>query len=453
MSDQLLLEGNILEATRDGSSQIVEIDLIRQGFGNPRDRHYYSDAVLESYAQMFDKAKMYIDHQDPETARRLQGLPRSVREVGGRIIEAWVDTNAEGKKVIRGKAKIAQPWLWQLIEADPELLGVSINARGQSREGMIEGQKARIVESINRVLSVDFVTEAGAGGKINALVEAQMAAIEESDEDDETMATAADDDTDASAETTEETEEQPAEADEPDTAEETGDGPEETSDEDETTESLGAYEIDDDEWAAFLAEEGVEEGEVGKIADDEDIDFSEFDAELDAEDDTEEAVYTEADLEARAEELAAERLEEAVRAAVEVAREQYNTKLQEAKAEFDRRVAQIEQRFEAARIIDGAGFKPRTTAALKEEFYDAYFEGEFDAEGVEVKSPLDALKEAVKRAIDDKRRELSDYVEGHSVTGAGETGSPLTEAGHEPGGPVPKRAPADEELNRLLGIG
>ena len=41
MSDQLFLEGRLLEATRDGSSQIIELDLIAEGFGNPRDRHYY----------------------------------------------------------------------------------------------------------------------------------------------------------------------------------------------------------------------------------------------------------------------------------------------------------------------------------------------------------------------------------------------------------------------------
>ena len=46
-------------------------------------------------------------------------------------------------------------------------MGVSIRAIGESTDGDVNGQRAKIVENFVAVRSVDFVTFAGAGGQVD----------------------------------------------------------------------------------------------------------------------------------------------------------------------------------------------------------------------------------------------------------------------------------------------
>jgi hypothetical protein len=562
---ELLLEGQILEGTQDRGRQEVTLDLIREGFGNKRDGHYYGAGLLEGAAEPFKGKKMYVDHLDEEAKKKLGGLPRKVFDMGGRILEAWPDRNDEDKTVIRATAKIANPLLWQLIEADPEALGVSINARGHSRMDMVEGRRAKIVESISEVASVDFVTEAGAGGKILELAEAMIA---ESDEEDG-MAT-------GSAET----EENPVDAPEVEDADDevvVGENDENETDEtDETDEPVGndedeggetkqqeargrrgrrggrrgrrmdltnpkkrgrrapkvrgagasagslhaktksgpkhaarlvkrkslsareaadeinleevleglvllleefepeglleaangqaeldLEEADDDlleAWEVFaeLCEADPEMGEemiLDLLADDDEDDVEESDKDEES-DDGEDLSEEELEqmVEAMAHELATDRLREAVTAAVEYAREQFDEELEEAEAKFEQRLAQRDQRDEAARIIESArDLKTSTQKALKEDFFDAYFEAETDDAGEVVKSSEDLLTESVKEAIDERRREVSEYREAR-VLGAGDSNGSAELAGERPaarrqGEKAPADAQVDKELN------
>lgn len=173
---KILIEGALVEGSQQadasGKGGMVTITLIREGFGNKRDNHYYPAELLEAAAQSFEGAQMYSDHLDEAMKKKLKGLPRPIKDLMGRIRETWVDKE-DGLTVIRGKASISQKWLWDMVEHDPDLLGVSINARGSSSEGRKEGRVAKIVEAINDVGSVDWVSKAGAGGKVFALMEAQ----------------------------------------------------------------------------------------------------------------------------------------------------------------------------------------------------------------------------------------------------------------------------------------
>jgi hypothetical protein len=624
----ILLEGVILEGTQDRARQEVLIDLIREGFGNRRDAHYYKADLLQREAAKFAGAKQYINHIDPETERRLGGLPRPIEHLGGRIlettylapgethmvpdpddstrmVEGWAGTNGGDRSVIRGRSKIAQPWLWSMIENDPELLGVSIHAGGRSNPGTMEGRQAKIVEAISHVRSVDWVTEAGAGGKVFALVEAQLTAEEETLSDTtldieaqvSTLKTkgmsesqarrfvtviarraeAGNPVTEAEIDTAVELAlEAPAEdtpahtsmdeadpirpkrdtsnatkggatdeldkqgnvqglrtsADNPSSAAKrvTGDGtgsgasigsgggtpqpgpkvggftPGGQQDEldrqghvgggvgsmgefthqsagpgttfgsnDRQIESavLAVLDVLDPTEALEGALAGSElEGDVDDELEAAWRTFSGFvQSDLDRarklveeysgdDDDTEDDM--DQDLEARAVEIAEQRLEEAVRAATETLREQYESKLRESEAEYNRRLQEAQARFEraltqkdqrilAAQLIERAGFRPRTEAALKEDFHDAYFEAETDEQGTVVHSGDDRLRVAVEEAIKAKRAELGDYVEAR-VTGAGETDSSLREAGVR-SGERPKRAPLDQEIDRQIGIG
>jgi hypothetical protein len=431
MDDRLFTEAQLVEGTADRARHEVVIDLIREGFGNKRDNHYYGRQILEAHADQFNGTKMYVDHLDPEVVKRMNGMPRSVRDLGGRIVEAYLAENDNGQTVIRGKAKIAQNWLWELIENDPEILGVSINAWGKSKPGQIDGREAQIVEGISKVGSVDWVTEAGAGGKVVSLVEAQL-------EQEEAVAG-----TTITDLTTERLMEE-----RPDLVEALLASLSESDGEDDGDDEVD--EVDDDD-AGDADESSDDENSGTTTTTTTKTETQEADAVCDeCGRPLSEGEFTADDVEERAMVLAQEKLEEAVSATVDVLRERFEDELLEMQAEHDRQVGQLTQRHRAAQLIEQAGFKPPTEKALKEQFHDAYFEGDYDDEGEEIKSPDTALEEAVKAAIDAKRQELSAYVE-HRVTGAGETDS-LTESSNGGRRRPLRESPVDKSIDAELGI-
>ena len=155
---------SLSEATLD-SKGIARIVVIAPGFGNPVDNHYYPAETLSRDYPMFEGAKMYADHQtDQEEKERPEG---SIRQ--------WVAslknvTFEEGVGIV-GDAMIIEPWLQQKLAAlrDKKLLsemGISIRAAGVGTKDKIDGKEANVVERITQVRSVDFVTEAGAGGVV-----------------------------------------------------------------------------------------------------------------------------------------------------------------------------------------------------------------------------------------------------------------------------------------------
>ena len=174
------VQGILREARGEQGSRKVVLDLIVEGFGNQADGHYYSAQLLERVAPRFQGAKMYSDHLTREAEQKLGGLPRSWRDMVGRIDRVWTDVNEAGKRVIRGEATIFDDGLWRLLEQAIDVVGVSINARGTAAPGQVEGRRARVVNDITQVKSVDVVAEAGAGGRVLALVEGAIeSAIQE----------------------------------------------------------------------------------------------------------------------------------------------------------------------------------------------------------------------------------------------------------------------------------
>jgi len=152
------------EATLD-SKGIARIVVIAPGFGNPVDNHYYPAETLARDYPMFEGIKMYADHQtEEEEKERPEG---SIRQ--------WVAslknvTFEEGVGIV-GDAIIIEPWLQQKLAAlrDKKLLsemGISIRAAGVGTKDKVDGKEANVVDRITQVRSVDFVTEAGAGGGV-----------------------------------------------------------------------------------------------------------------------------------------------------------------------------------------------------------------------------------------------------------------------------------------------
>lgn len=179
--------------------------LIKEGLGNLKDAFFYSRAALESAVPVFEGKKIFADHP---TALEDETRPeRSVRDIIGHF---------ENVALVEGDGGVAQleadavtmpdePYRWaralmrHAVEysekyPDKEFVGLSINATGESSEAKIEdvlesapeGAKlklmqardngitsVRIVDAISEAVSCDLVTEAGAGGEVLKLLEAE----------------------------------------------------------------------------------------------------------------------------------------------------------------------------------------------------------------------------------------------------------------------------------------
>jgi hypothetical protein len=164
----------------------IILDLIRPCVGKGRGRHLYTASMLQENAHKLAGWRMYVDHLSDEARRRLQGLPRSVRDLGGRVMESWWDGSVPadpskgfGQGAVRGRA-MPTPFIRELVENDPEIVQCSLNSHATGVKPIMEkGQRVWMVEGIEDKGSVDWVTEAGAGGRVVALMESAYDADED----------------------------------------------------------------------------------------------------------------------------------------------------------------------------------------------------------------------------------------------------------------------------------
>lgn len=163
----------------DERAKLLPMHLLRPCVGKGKGRHIYTADMLQENAANFSGWRQYIDHLSPEARRAARGLPRSIRDLGGRIVESYWDPNVPadpkagfGQGAVVGWS-LPTPFIRELAENDPELVEASISANATGvKPTMHDGQRAWLVEGIEPKGSVDWVTEAGAGGKIVALMEA-----------------------------------------------------------------------------------------------------------------------------------------------------------------------------------------------------------------------------------------------------------------------------------------
>lgn len=169
MSTKSILEfGDLIIEAAAVSSNEVELTVIKSGFGNPVNNHFYASDLLKESVDQFVGVNMYADHEvDPMAQRKRAGV-RSVRDLVGVIREAWWD---EASQSVRARATILREWVMEILRVDPNVMHVSINGVGSSKPGNVSGRKANIVESIRVIKSVDLVSHGGAGGKIDKILE------------------------------------------------------------------------------------------------------------------------------------------------------------------------------------------------------------------------------------------------------------------------------------------
>lgn len=151
----------------------------------------YTPSMLAESAGVFGGWLMYMDHLTERIVETLRKKGRSITDLGGRVVESHWDTeltfsdDAEfgyRKGGVVGKVK-PQPKIREMLEADPEILHVSINAYPQAvKPGTAPWNpqvKGMLVEGIRKRPpgSVDWVPRGGAGGRVLQEVEDLMVEI------------------------------------------------------------------------------------------------------------------------------------------------------------------------------------------------------------------------------------------------------------------------------------
>ncbi len=158
-----LREGAVLQ---DGTAYLK---LIAPGWGSSG---YYGQDLLERDGpKAFPKGtKNFWNHPTAaEEASRPEGDLTSVASV--LTEDARYDANGPAGPGLYARAKVFEQFRQPVNELAPHI-GMSIRAMGEARSGKAEGKSGQIIEKLTKGQSVDYVTEAGAGGKILQLFEA-----------------------------------------------------------------------------------------------------------------------------------------------------------------------------------------------------------------------------------------------------------------------------------------
>lgn len=155
-------------ATPDGPTGATQLlQLIDAGWGASG---YYPEQVLRQAAHdkvFHEGLQLFIDH--PTSAEEADRPERSVRDLAAVLTE---DARYDPQR--RALVATAQvfPDHRDTLVAKHRHIGLSIRANGQAEYGEAEGRRGPIVKAITEAFSVDFVTRAGRGGKVLALLEA-----------------------------------------------------------------------------------------------------------------------------------------------------------------------------------------------------------------------------------------------------------------------------------------
>ncbi len=200
-----IMTSNFRESIKSGPGLPTKfrVVLIQEGMGNSNDAYYYTREALESGVEVFSGLKIMVDHPSEEEERIRP--ERSTRDVIGHYENLSVENDPEGGQAMlcadlslldASDTELARAQMVRAVENSAkfpgrDFIGLSINASGPSAETPIEdimgvapeGAKAKLIEAqqegisilrvvskINRAVSCDLVTEAGAGGKILQII-------------------------------------------------------------------------------------------------------------------------------------------------------------------------------------------------------------------------------------------------------------------------------------------
>lgn len=140
--------------------------LIQAGWGSSG---YYSEALLRRDGPKTWPVgtRMHLDHQtEQESLERPEG---SVTDWASEIVTTPVwDPTLKG---LVAEVQVFPQWRELLNEEFAPKVGLSIRAFGKAEYGEAEGREGAIITSLDEGISVDWVTRAGAGGRVLQLIE------------------------------------------------------------------------------------------------------------------------------------------------------------------------------------------------------------------------------------------------------------------------------------------
>jgi hypothetical protein len=161
----------IVEAAVDTSPArqplTMRVQLIRPGWGNSKDNHYYPAEVLKRDAKVFEGVKMYTTNHDPKE--------KSVRTEVSQIkrIAGFTDEGAPIAEVNVFDPSFAEQVRNRAKSGALDSLECSVLGEGTSKPFTLDGRSGKLIESITNADSVDWVTRAGAGGKALGIAESE----------------------------------------------------------------------------------------------------------------------------------------------------------------------------------------------------------------------------------------------------------------------------------------
>lgn len=144
---------------------VFEVKLLASGWGSSG---YYSPELLrESGTATFKAGRpSFANHPTDEEFEN----GRDITKIMGRLI---TDAEVREDNALWAQMKVRPEWV-DFVEEYKDTIGLSIFASGSLKEGEIEGRSGMIVESFDPddpYTSVDFVVAAGAGGKVERMLE------------------------------------------------------------------------------------------------------------------------------------------------------------------------------------------------------------------------------------------------------------------------------------------
>lgn len=183
---QLLREatGAVARLAKEGGAATASLKVIAPGWGTSG---YYSEAMLRRDGPQAFRAgtHMYADH--PTRAEERDRPERSIKDLAGVLIsDAKYQDGPQGPGLY-AEASVLPQWK-PFIAAAADHIGVSIRAMGEAVEGEAEGRRGMLIDRLTEGVSVDFVTRAGAGGKVLSLYESARQIEDKPDKEDRLMA-------------------------------------------------------------------------------------------------------------------------------------------------------------------------------------------------------------------------------------------------------------------------
>lgn len=172
MTRLLELKGKPAKSLGNG---IFEAKIIEAGQGSSG---YYTPELLKEYGPTTFRAGRPSFANHPTEAEFENG--RDMTKIMAKLV-----TDAEFREAdnaLYAQIKVRPEWI-DFVEEYKDVIGLSIFASGSIVEGEIDGQKTMIVESFDAddpYTSVDFVVAAGAGGKVERMLESFKAKTSES---------------------------------------------------------------------------------------------------------------------------------------------------------------------------------------------------------------------------------------------------------------------------------